>query len=162
MIVQTDADAFLYALMQELPHGSGIDGTWGLAHKSGRIASFTCKYHFMNEVGMYDGWIDFRAILSYNSKERTAKLIGVKSSEKVWLVEGECGDCNGKAQVQCTDCRNGVVYDNYDRPVSCEICEGEGEIKCKNCDEEGLSSYDDLPDLLSHIQEMIGWEVYKA
>ena len=45
-----------------LPHGSGIDGQTTVdIEKSGRSRIILySEYHAMNEVGFYDGWIDFK------------------------------------------------------------------------------------------------------
>jgi hypothetical protein len=46
--------------VDSLPHGSGIDCTWG-GHttKHGKYVYFTNSYHVMNEVGYYVGYQDF-------------------------------------------------------------------------------------------------------
>lgn len=55
-------------LLDELPHGSGIDGTWSAELDN----TFTdklilyCQYHHMNEDGYYDGWTDFKVVVKAN------------------------------------------------------------------------------------------------
>ena len=41
-------------------HGSGIDADWHFAtpQKNGKLA-LTNSWHYMNDGGYYDGWIDF-------------------------------------------------------------------------------------------------------
>jgi len=47
------------AVVNKLPHGSGIDSMWGWnTFKNGNV-TFYNSYHVMNEVGFYDGWEDF-------------------------------------------------------------------------------------------------------
>ncbi len=47
----------LQALLDNLPHGSGIDGDWAyhLARETIRLSN---AYHCMSD-GIYDGWVDF-------------------------------------------------------------------------------------------------------
>ena len=62
-------------ILANLPHGSGIDGTW-LSHIeykkvsrfSYRMHNLVCTnaIHCMNENGYYDGWIDFSVIIPIN------------------------------------------------------------------------------------------------
>ena len=49
-------------LLDELPHGSGIDGTWraDLIDTTTDLLILSCEYHHMNESGYYDGWTAFR------------------------------------------------------------------------------------------------------
>jgi hypothetical protein len=48
-------------LLDELPHGSGIDGSWWIELEdcNEERLVFGCWYHHMNENGMYDGGTDF-------------------------------------------------------------------------------------------------------
>jgi len=51
----------LKKLLDFLPHGSGIDEDWTISidrSNSERIV-LSNSFHVMNEVGFYDGWIDF-------------------------------------------------------------------------------------------------------
>ena len=55
-----------WIISHELPHGSGLDGTWRLAYdksNENRVVLYM-EYHAMNEVGFYDGWIDFSVTLT--------------------------------------------------------------------------------------------------
>ena len=62
-------------ILANLPHGSGIDGTW-LSHIeykkvsrfSYRMNKLVCEnsIHCMDENGYYDGWIDFSVIIPIN------------------------------------------------------------------------------------------------
>src|SRR3972149_8709101 len=48
-------------LLNELPHGSGLDGNWELdyAKSSNTQLVLHMEYHCMNENGYYDGWVHF-------------------------------------------------------------------------------------------------------
>ena len=47
-------------LIDQLPHGSGLDSEWALDEKStGEKLILHQGYHTMNENGMYDRWINF-------------------------------------------------------------------------------------------------------
>lgn len=48
-------------LIDNLPHGSGIDTDWKLEVDDCSAAQivFYASFHHMNENGMYDGWTDF-------------------------------------------------------------------------------------------------------
>jgi len=51
-------------IFNNLPHGSGIDGSWYLGfYKSNFV--FWSSYHCMDEYGGYDGWVDFRVIIRW-------------------------------------------------------------------------------------------------
>jgi hypothetical protein len=51
----------LNELTEKLPHGAGIDGTTVVfLHKCRKdLIVIRSSYHCMDEVGGYDGWIDF-------------------------------------------------------------------------------------------------------
>jgi hypothetical protein len=49
-------------LPQLLAHGSGINGDWHIEGKHGYIR-LSNSYHAMDQMGGYDGWADFTAIL---------------------------------------------------------------------------------------------------
>ena len=52
-------------IAEHMPHGSGIDSGVVLTDKSsGEYLSFTSSYHCMDENGYYDGWVDFRVIVT--------------------------------------------------------------------------------------------------
>lgn len=51
-------------LIDLLPHGSGIDCTWGIHKpKNGRYVYFTNSYHCMNDNGYYVGYQDFSIVI---------------------------------------------------------------------------------------------------
>jgi len=52
-------------LLNQLPHGSGIDGDWKIEYDKTKNDNIVLSnsYHVMNEVGFYDGWIDFTVIV---------------------------------------------------------------------------------------------------
>lgn len=52
-------------MIDSLPHGSGIDGKTELDEKStSEKIIITSEYHCMNEGGYYDGWINFKLVLT--------------------------------------------------------------------------------------------------
>lgn len=57
--IDKDDNKVAYEFASQLPHGSGIDGSWDMEVK-GSYVYFTNSYHCMNEFGCYDGWQDFR------------------------------------------------------------------------------------------------------
>lgn len=61
--------------IDSLPHGSGIDCTWG-GHMpvNGRYVYFSNSYHCMDENGFYDGYQDFT--LRLDKKDFIAFLSG--------------------------------------------------------------------------------------
>jgi len=51
-------------IIDVLPHGSGIDGSWTIRRqKNGKVRCY-CSYHGMDENGYYDGWQDFYVVLA--------------------------------------------------------------------------------------------------
>ena len=52
----------LNAMIDELPHGSGIDSDveLNLEKSNPNKLVFNFSFHFMDENGMYDGWIDYK------------------------------------------------------------------------------------------------------
>lgn len=51
------------AILQSLPHGSGINLDWTINHLgNGKIQAFN-SYHVMSEYGFYIGWADFSITL---------------------------------------------------------------------------------------------------
>jgi len=54
-----DADA----LIEALPHGSGIDAQWTIDElKNGNLVA-SCAFHGMDEHGYYDGWQEFKVTI---------------------------------------------------------------------------------------------------
>jgi hypothetical protein len=50
-------------IMRNAPSGAGIDAGTAIdlkASRNGEKLVFTFSYHFMNEVGYYDGWGEYR------------------------------------------------------------------------------------------------------
>jgi hypothetical protein len=62
---QAKHEQALNDMLDELPHGSGIDGTYSIipGYCNADKIEFYCQYHAMNENGMYDGWIDYKVIV---------------------------------------------------------------------------------------------------
>ena len=55
-------------LEEILPHGSGIDSDWYFEEKENKIIA-SCSYHCMDDVGYYDGWVDFSLTIPKNNPE---------------------------------------------------------------------------------------------
>jgi hypothetical protein len=53
-------------LIESLPHGSGIDSTTNFSYLSSKEDKLiiTSGYHHMDNNGYYDGWTDFKIILT--------------------------------------------------------------------------------------------------
>lgn len=53
------------ALVNSLPHGSGIDGKteFDYEYSTGERLRIYSEYHCMNEGGYYDGWVNFTITL---------------------------------------------------------------------------------------------------
>lgn len=65
-----------------LPSGSGIDTGTKISmgrSKPGRLV-LTSSYHRMNEVGMYDGWFDFRVIVTPEFDGMDIRIIGLRGA----------------------------------------------------------------------------------
>lgn len=44
----------------------------------------------------------------------------------------------GSGVVECDECGGcGVIYDEEDNELVCEVCKGEGTMECKDCGGEG-------------------------
>ena len=54
-----DVPQHIREMLEHLPHGSGIDADLSATIVSDDHVEVVLPYHKMNEVGMYDGWIDF-------------------------------------------------------------------------------------------------------
>lgn len=68
-LLVTPFDNIAAAILDALPHGSGINSDWHIViapMEHGKGYSVTCKnsYHAMNSAGFYDGWVDFSFSLS--------------------------------------------------------------------------------------------------
>ena len=53
-------------MIDSLPHGSGIDGKTeiDLDKSTGEKIIITSEFHCMNDGGYYDGWINFKLVLT--------------------------------------------------------------------------------------------------
>jgi hypothetical protein len=56
----------LYEMLEELPHGSGIDGEsrFDLSKSDPNKLVFHIEYHCMDESGMYAGWYSYKIIVT--------------------------------------------------------------------------------------------------
>jgi len=66
-------DNITSALLDVLPHGSGIDGDWSFDYTDKRIY-VSNSYHRMDENGYYCGWIDFTVIIDGLHRDIWGKL----------------------------------------------------------------------------------------
>lgn len=62
------------ALLNALPHGSGIDCKWEFNIAENRILCDN-SYHCMNENGMYCGYIDFTVCIKAKYRDMFGKII---------------------------------------------------------------------------------------
>lgn len=58
----------IISIINSLPHGSGIDGKTVFNFDESNLNKLVIdsSYHLMDDVGMYDGWIDFQVIIKPN------------------------------------------------------------------------------------------------
>jgi len=56
----------LFQMLDELPHGSGIDGATSMDFEKStpNRLIFHIEYHYMNENGFYDGWYNYKIIVT--------------------------------------------------------------------------------------------------
>ena len=66
-------DNITSALLDVLPHGSGIDGDWSFDYTDKRIY-VSNSYHRMDGYGYYCGWIDFTNIIDGLHRDIWGKL----------------------------------------------------------------------------------------
>lgn len=82
------------ALLDALPHGSGIDADWSLeVSPDGMSVECACSYHHMNSDGYYDGWTDFRFTVYIVRREVIE--IDMRSGARRGMVDF-CGMATGK------------------------------------------------------------------
>ncbi len=80
-------------MLNELPHGSGIDGTYSIdaGYCNADKIEFFCQYQAMNENGMYDGWIDYKvkvmASLAHGYKLSITGNFGNRQDIKEYLYD---------------------------------------------------------------------------
>ena len=55
-----------YIIKSYLPHGSGLDGKTEIIYEkcNENKLVFSSEYHCMNEAGYYDGWINFKVVIT--------------------------------------------------------------------------------------------------
>ena len=66
-------------LIDDLPHGSGIDGTTSFNFEESREDKLVINssYHSMNDTGYYDGWTDIKLVITPSlAFEFNLKVIG--------------------------------------------------------------------------------------
>lgn len=68
----------LQTYIDELPHGSGIDGkTYLHGNSTPNKLVFYTDYHYMNENGYYDGWYGYKIIVTPSlQNDFDLKIIG--------------------------------------------------------------------------------------
>lgn len=88
-------------MLEALPHGSGIDGTWAIdfdASTSERIV-LTVQYHNMNSDGYYAGWSDLKITIKSSLQfGYDMRIVGGDADLKDYLQ-----DCIGLALTNETD-----------------------------------------------------------
>jgi hypothetical protein len=85
-------------ILDYLPHGSGFDTDIKLDYDASSIDRLVLygSFHSMDEMGGYDGWIDFSVIikpsLSFGFEARINGRFGKKQDLKTYIVEflSEC------------------------------------------------------------------------
>lgn len=55
-------------LFNNIPHGSGIDGTWVISKRKGYF-KLDGDYHAMDYHGYYNGWAEFSVIIPFKDPE---------------------------------------------------------------------------------------------
>jgi hypothetical protein len=91
-------DAITNTIDNYLPHGSGFDTDTKLDYDASSKNHLVLygSFHSMDEMGGYDGWIDFSIIvepsLSFGFKTRISGRFGKKQDLKTYIVEflSEC------------------------------------------------------------------------
>lgn len=76
-LLVTPFDAFAAAILDALPHGSGIDSDWSIIispSEHGYSVNCSNSYHAMNSMGGYDGWVDFS--FSFSLDESLKPILG--------------------------------------------------------------------------------------
>lgn len=103
------------AIIDNLPHGSGIDYNWHIEKNTrGKVVCHN-GYHFMNEHGYYMGTIDFSFRFDVNDVDSGRLMFHTTSSGRYWIdrlglrdyldemlfslldeyIERECKYCSG-------------------------------------------------------------------
>lgn len=75
-----------YKVARELPHGSGIDGTWHIEEKDDKIVASN-SYHKMDEHGFYVGWQDFTVEIPKDNPQRLEILVDKDDFESDWEIQ---------------------------------------------------------------------------
>ncbi len=75
-------------LIDWLPHGSGIDGIWLHEFTRGGILVLKNNWHYMNEVGMYDGWYAFSVRVDLHLKDFRIVVHGLRTARDRNRMEG--------------------------------------------------------------------------
>ena len=74
-------------LKEFLPRGSGIDSEWNIEDK-GKYLKCENSYHYMDEYGYYDGWIDFSVIIP--KKEIDKFRVHLHTNHNGWYRAYKC------------------------------------------------------------------------
>jgi hypothetical protein len=67
-----------------LPHGSGIDSDYNIEDKKDKYIIYN-SYHYMNDVGIYMGWIDFKLIIPKNNPLAFKLTFQTNSTGYYWI-----------------------------------------------------------------------------
>lgn len=77
-------------ILNDLPHGSGIDCKWSYNTFDNGNVTFFNSYHVMNECGYYDGWENFSVRVFRHKKTIINRLKGPsEGSVQVLHKEGD-------------------------------------------------------------------------
>lgn len=91
---------------------------------------------------------------------RSAKYVEINIDEDEWKVMGECGNCYGRHEWSCDNCRGTGTVRDEGQSWPCEECRGTGDIVCEECNEEGLVEYDELDSYREYLDQCF-WEEIK-
>jgi len=122
---------FFQDIMDELPHGSGIDADWTLGEQTEKDVQFCNSYHTMDENGGYNGWLDFAVTYEYNFANRSVKSVLITMADSERMIEETCEECEGAG-----------VIDGY----GCANCGGVGTFEYDELDDHREYLYNEFPE----------------
>ena len=67
-----------------LPHGSGIDVDYNIENKKDKYIIHN-SYHYMNDVGFYMGWIDYKIVMSKKEPDKFKLTFQTDSTGYYWI-----------------------------------------------------------------------------
>jgi len=75
---------FMNGIAEKLPHGSGIDCDWEIEDKGNYIRCDN-SYHYMNDNGMYMGYLHFYVIVPKTKPVEFRLYFSVDSTGRYWV-----------------------------------------------------------------------------